>query len=141
MIVNFFTHEDVLAAIADGVAEAERRNVRVGISVVDEGGNLVGSIVMSGAREPWLADDSRGKAMVPTVFGGTTSGAVQDSAGNPMFVWLNQHYSGRLNYLKGGVPIYRDGQLVGGAGAGGAPLDDDEAIAVVVASRLGDASA
>jgi uncharacterized protein GlcG (DUF336 family) len=137
--LNFFTHQEVMNALAAGLAEAEKRGVTCGISVVDEGGNLVGSIVMSDARDCWLADDSRGKAMVPALFEGRTSAELQERASGPMAVWLNNHYGGRLNYLKGGVPIYRDGKLVGGAGAGGAPLDDDEAIAYVVAGLLGDA--
>jgi uncharacterized protein GlcG (DUF336 family) len=127
-----------MEALSAGLAEAEKRGVAVGISVVDEGGNLVGSIVMGGAKDAWLADDSRGKAMVPAVFEGRPSGELQERSNSPMNVWLNTHYGGRLNYLKGGVPIYRDGKLVGGAGAGGAPLDDDEAIAWVVSEMLGD---
>jgi len=134
--VNFFSHQEVMNALSAGLAEAEKRGVTVGISVVDEGGNLVGSIVMGDARDAWLADDSRGKAMVPAVFEGRTSAEMQERSNSPMAVWLNNHYGGRLNYLKGGVPIYRDGKLVGGAGAGGAPLDDDEAIALVVARVL-----
>ncbi|MGE0056640.1 MAG: heme-binding protein [Dehalococcoidia bacterium] len=136
--MNFFSHKEVMDALAAGLAEAEKRGVAVGISVVDEGGNLVGSIVMGGAKDAWLADDSRGKAMVPAVFEGRPSGELQERSNSPMNVWLNTHYGGRLNYLKGGVPIYRNGQLVGGAGAGGAPLDDDEAIAWVVSEMLGD---
>ena len=134
--MNFFSHQEVMNALSAGLAEAEKRGVTVGISVVDEGGNLVGSIVMGDARDAWLADDSRGKAMVPAVFEGRTSAEMQERSNSPMAVWLNNHYGGRLNYLKGGVPIYRDGKLVGGAGAGGAPLDDDEAIALVVARVL-----
>ena len=137
--MNVFTHQEVMSALSAGLAEAEKRGVSVGISVVDEGGNLVGSIVMTAARDAWLADDSRGKAMVPAVFEGRPSGELQERANSPMCTWLNHHYGGRLNFLKGGVPIYRDGKLVGGAGAGGAPLDDDEAIAWVVAGQLGDA--
>jgi uncharacterized protein GlcG (DUF336 family) len=136
--LNVFKHQEVLAAIGAGVAEAEKRGVVVGISVVDESGALVGSIVMGDAAEAWLADDSRGKAMVPAVFSGRTSGSMQERSTSPMAVWLNDHYGRRLNFLKGGVPIRRDGKLVGGAGAGGAPLEDDEAIAWIVAEALGD---
>src|SRR5687767_13135433 len=127
-----------MEALSAGLVEAEKRGVLVGISVVDEGGNLVGSIVMTEAKDAWLADDSRGKAMVPAVFEGRTSGEMQERSNSPMNVWLNHHYGGRLNFLKGGVPIYRNGKLVGGAGAGGAPLDDDEAIAWIVSGKLGD---
>lgn len=134
--MNVFTHAEVMAALQAGIAEAERRGVAVGISIVDEGANLVGSIVMANAVEPWLADDSRGKAMATAVFGGRPSGEMQERAGGPMFTFLNNHYNGRLNYLKGAVPIRRGGKLVGAAGAGGAPLDVDEAIAVIVAAVL-----
>lgn len=127
-----------MQALNQGLDEAAKRGVLVGISVVDEGGNLVGSIVMGGAKDAWLADDSRGKAMASAVFEGRTSGEMQERASGPMYTWLNNHYGGRLNYLKGGVPIFRDGKLIGGAGAGGAPLDDDEAIAWVVSHALGD---
>ena len=135
--MNFFTHSEVMAALQAGIEEAERRGKIVGISVVDEGGNLVGSIVMAGAIEPWLADDSRGKAMATALFGGRPSAEMQERSNSAMFSFLQNHYNGRLNYLKGGVPIKRGGKLVGAAGAGGAPLDDDEAIALVVAARLG----
>lgn len=125
-----------MAALQAGLDEADKHGKAVGISVVDEGGNLVGSIVMADAVEPWLADDSRGKAMATVLFGGRPSGEMQANASGPMFTWLNNHYGGKLNYLKGGVPIRRGGKLVGAAGAGGAPLDIDEAIALVVAAAL-----
>ena len=134
--MNFFTQQEVMQALSAGLDEAEKRGVIVGISVVDEGGNLVGSIVMANAAEPWLADDSRGKAMSTVLFGGRPSGDMQENSNSPMMTWLNDHYGRRLNYLKGGVPIRRAGQLVGAAGAGGAPLPDDEAIALVVAATL-----
>ena len=71
--MNFFTHAEVMKALEAGTQEAEKRGVRVGISVVDEGANLVGSIVMTDAAEPWLADDARGKAMATALWRGTGS--------------------------------------------------------------------
>src|SRR5688500_9641377 len=52
--LNFFTHKEIMDALAAGLEEAEKRGVAVGISVADEGGNLVGSIVMTDARDAWL---------------------------------------------------------------------------------------
>ena len=135
--MNVFGYREIMNALDAGLAEAERRNVRVGISVVDEGANLVGCIVMEG-REVWLAEDSRGKAMATVAMLGRPSGEMQERAGSPWYAWVNNQYGGRLNFLKGGVPIRRDGALVGAVGAGGAPVDDDEAIAWVVAHALGD---
>jgi uncharacterized protein GlcG (DUF336 family) len=126
-----------MAALQEGIAEAERRGVIVGISVVDEGANLVGSIIMSGAIEPWLCEDSKGKAMSTVLFGGRPTGTMEERSNGPMLTWLNNHYGGRLSFLRGAVPIKRGGQLVGAAGAGGAPTDIDEAIAQVVADILG----
>lgn len=135
--MNFFTHQEVMQALSLGLAEAEKRGVSVGISILDEGNNLVGCIVMEG-REVWLAEDSRGKAMATVAMMGRPSGEMQERASNPWYGWVNNQYGGRLNYMKGGVPIFRDGKLIGAAGAGGAPLDDDEAIAWVVSHALGD---
>ena len=136
--MNVFSYREVMNALNDGLAKAERRGVRVGISIVDEGNNLVGCIVMEG-REVWLAEDSRGKAMATVAMLGRPSGEMQERAGSPWYAWVNNQYGGRLNFLKGGVPVRRDGTLVGAVGAGGAPLDDDEAIALVVAKALADA--
>ena len=135
--MNVFSYRELMNALNEGLAEAERRRVRVGISVVGEGNNLVGCIVMEGG-EAWLAEDSRGKAMATVAMMGKPSGEMQERASSPWYGWVNNQYGGRLNYLKGGVPIRRNGVLVGAAGAGGAPLDDDEVIAWVVAHALGD---
>src|SRR3954452_15719881 len=105
--MNVFKHQEVMQALAAGIAEAESRGVVVGISVVDEAANLVGSIIMGGAREAWLCDDSRGKAMATAVFERRRTGTLSETANGPMLTWLNNHYGGRLSYLRGGVPIFR----------------------------------
>ena|SRR5690349_3497533 len=135
--MNVFNSKEIMSALNEGLAEAERRGVRVGISVIDEGCNMVGCIVMEG-REVWLAEDSKGKAMATVAMLGRPSGEMQERAGSPWYGWVNNQYKGALNFMKGGVPVKRDGVLVGAVGAGGAPLDDDEAIAWVVARALGD---
>lgn len=136
--MNVFTHHEVLQALTAGVAEAERQGVKVAISIVDEATNLIGAVCMPDTGYPWLCDDARGKAMATVVWQGTPSGQLQPRSAGPMMTWLNNHYGGRLNYLQGAVPIKRNGQLVGAAGAGGAPTAIDEAIATVVAKVLGD---
>ena len=132
------SQKQIMDALGAGLEEADKRGVVVGISIVDSGANLVGSIRMAGSGYQWLCDDSRGKAMATVVWQGTPSGELQERAGSPMMTWLNSHYGGKLNYLKGAVPIMKDGQIIGAAGAGGAPLADDEAIAIVVAKVIGD---
>jgi glc operon protein GlcG len=136
--VDAITHQDIVKGLSAGLAEAERRGVIVAISIVDEGPNLLGAVRMSGSGYPWLCNDAQGKAMATVVWKGTPSGELQERAGSPMMNWLNNHYGGRLNYLKGAVPITRDGNLIGAAGVGGAPTPDDEAIATVVAKIIGD---
>lgn len=136
--MNVVTHNEVMKGLSAGLAEAEKRGVLVGISIVDEAGHLIGAVNMPGSGYPWLCDDARGKAMATVVWKGVPSAELQERASSPMLTWLNNHYGGRLSYLKGGVPIRRNSQLIGAAGAGGAPLPDDEAIATAVARAIGD---
>ena len=47
-------------------------------------------------------------------------------------------YDNKLFYQQGAVPFKRDGKIAGAAGAGGASPQQDEDVARVVASLLGD---
>ena len=136
--MNVISYDEVMKGLRAGLTEAEKREAVVGISIVDEAGHLIGAVHMPGSGYPWLCDDARGKAMVTVAWKGVPSAELQERAGSPMLVWMNNYYGGRLSYLKGGVPITRDGQLIGAAGAGGGPLADDEAIATAVAKAIGD---
>ena len=131
------THGQAIRMLNAALAKAEEFGVNVGISIVDAHGDLVASVRMTGSEHAWLADDSRGKAMATIAWKGEPSGNLQERANSPMLTWLNNHYHGQLNYLRGAVGIRNQaGELVGAIGAGGAPLEQDEAIALAGAAVL-----
>ena len=131
------THAQAVRMLNAALAKAEEFGVNVGISILDAHGDLIASIRMTGSEHPWLPEDSRGKALATIMWKGEPSGNLQERAGSPMLTWLNNNYQGRLNYLKGAVAIRdKQGQIVGAIGAGGAPLDQDEAIALAGAAAL-----
>lgn len=132
------THQDALKALDVCLKKAEELGVIIGFAIVDENANTILMMRMDGAQEPWLPEDSRGKAMATALNRGTPSGKLQERATSPMLVWLNDNYGGKLNYLRGGVPVRRDGKLIGAIACGGAPLAVDEAIAAAGASAIGD---
>jgi uncharacterized protein GlcG (DUF336 family) len=132
------THVQALRMLDAAIAKADEFGVSVGISILDAHGDLVISMRMTGAEHPWLPEDSRGKALATIVWKGEPSANLQERAGSPMLTWLNNNYHGKLHYLKGAVAIRKDGEIVGAIGAGGAPLDQDEAIAIAGANALGD---
>jgi glc operon protein GlcG len=136
--MNVITHQEVLKGIEAGLAVAQERGVLLGLAIVDEGGNLIGAVSMLGSGYPWICDDARGKAMATVFWKGTLSGEMQERAGSPMMTWLNNHYGGRLNFLRGAVPIMRNGELIGAAGAGGGPTEIDEAVAWAMSHSIGD---
>ena len=113
-------------------AKAEEMNLKVNISVVDEGGHLIAFARMDGARP----------ASVYTSMTKATAAATMRTATGPLPPGkeVNTHLSlaveragfasgGKLTTLYGGVPIVVDGQVIGAVGVGGATGEQDAEIA------------
>lgn len=136
--MNVMTHDEVMRGLQAGLTVAEQRGIALGLAVVDEGANLVGAVCMPGSGYPWICDEACGKAMSVVVWKGQPTGSLRDTAVSPLMTWLRHHYGNKLSYVKGGVPITRDGQLIGAAGAGGGPTDIDEEVAWAISHAIGD---
>jgi uncharacterized protein GlcG (DUF336 family) len=130
------TMGEALRMQSAAAAKAQELGVAVAITIIDVNTNLVSSIRMDGVEWVWLPDDARGKAMATVVWRGEPSGNFTERAAGPMFTWLNSHYNGRLLYLKGAVPIRRDGELLGAIAASGGSGQQDEEIASAGAAAL-----
>ncbi|MEW4491052.1 heme-binding protein [Thalassoglobus sp. JC818] len=113
-------------------AKAGEMNLKVNISVVDEGGHLIAFARMDGARP----------ASVYTSMTKATAAATMRTATGPLPPGkeVNTHLSlaveragfasgGKLTTLYGGVPIVVDGQVIGAVGVGGATGEQDAEIA------------
>jgi uncharacterized protein GlcG (DUF336 family) len=119
---------DCQAIIAAAVACAHSLEVAVSIAVVDAGGNLKAFTRMDGAEiaGPTLAVDKAYTAVANQI--STEELSVQAAPGGPLF-GLHTTAGGRFVIFGGGVPIVRDGVVVGGIGVSGATVDQDVACA------------
>jgi glc operon protein GlcG len=110
---------------------AKKANVHVAIAVVDANGDLVLSVRLDGAWDKSVTS-CQGKARAAVLFGVPTK-QVQDAiaAGEAVEAKLTPPVSGaaELTLWQGGLPIIRDGKVIGGIGVGGSPSPQDEKIA------------
>lgn len=111
-------------------AEAKAREIEVDmdIAITDDGGNLLMFHRMDGARITSI-DIAIGKAF--TAAGARKSTREYAQASNPGGPSFGIHVSnqGRFMIFPGGLPIFVDGQIVGGVGCSSGHPDQDEAVA------------
>lgn len=116
--------------------ESASRDLRLAAVIVDRGGNTVASSRMDGAQlgALSLAGD---KAYTAVAFGHPTGRWAGSSAPGGGDWGLSGTLGGRAIVFAGGVPLYLDGQLIGGLGVSGAASSQDEECAVAAATALG----
>jgi uncharacterized protein GlcG (DUF336 family) len=115
-------------AIVDGaIAYARGKNMRMGVAVVDVGGDLIAGDRMDGAssRNVRFAE---AKAFASAMYRQTTEvlGALYKTRPDRYFGIMNM-YGSKVYLVGGGVPIALDGKLVGAVGVAGLPQGEDEA--------------
>lgn len=116
--------------VAAAEQEALKANAKVGISVVDSNGDLVLSERIDGASTRGMTS-SQGKARAALLFGLPTK-QVQDAiaAGKPVQATVNTaSASSELVVNQGGLPIIKDGKVIGAIGVGGSASSEDERFA------------
>ena len=125
------TLPDVKKMIAAREAEAARNKWAVAISIVDEGGFLVGFQRMDGAP-PISAEVSMGKARTSAMTKRPSKFFEDRVKERPAFA---NFPAGIL--IQGGVPIMHQNECVGAIGVSGVQSHEDEQIAQVGANALG----
>jgi uncharacterized protein GlcG (DUF336 family) len=114
------------------IAAAEKEAVELGqpmnIAVVDEGGNLVAHVRMDGA---WIGsiDISINKAFTARAFDIATKDLAAHSQSGGQFFGIHGSNHGRIMIFAGGVPLKRDGKVVGGIGVSGGSGEQDQTVA------------
>ena len=117
------------------IAKAEEMNIKINVAVCDAGGRLIAFSRMDDAI--WAGVyGSRGKAVASAGFG-RASGLLQERAGSPIISGIVAGEGGHMIVSQGGVPIVRDGQVVGACGVGGITSQEDEDCAVAGVATLG----
>jgi glc operon protein GlcG len=118
-----------MAAVAEAAAAAMGQHVAV--CVMDTNGDMVLSERMDGGtRVPVNA--AIGKARAVLLFGvstGQISDAVRDKKPMPILPKGLPAGGGDLTLLRGGLPVMKDGKLIGVIGVGGSTSENDEKFA------------
>ena len=114
------------------IAAAEKKTVEIrqpmNIAVVDEGGNLISHIRMDGA---WIGsiDISINKAFTSRAFDISTRDLAQHSQSGGQFFGIHVSNHGRVMVFAGGIPLKRDGKIVGALGVSGGSGEQDHTVA------------
>ncbi len=116
---------DVQTILAAAAKHAQEHKWHVTISVVDDGGHLLGLYRLDGAA-PISAQISPAKARTAAL-GRRESKAYEDSINQGRTAFLSA--PGLNGMLEGGVPITVDGHIVGAVGVSGVKSSEDVEIA------------
>jgi uncharacterized protein GlcG (DUF336 family) len=114
------------------IAAAESKAAEVGqpmnIAVADAGGNLIAHVRMDGA---WLGsiDISIKKAYTSRAFDISTKDLAEHSQSGGQFFGIHASNDGRIMIFAGGIPLKRDGKVVGAIGVSGGSGEQDHAVA------------
>jgi uncharacterized protein GlcG (DUF336 family) len=114
------------------IAAAEKKAAEIkqpmNIAVVDAGGNLVSHVRMDGA---WIGsiDISINKAFTSRAFDISTKDLATFSQSGGQFFGIHVSNHGRIMIFAGGIPLKREGKVVGAIGVSGGTGDQDHAVA------------
>ena len=114
------------------IAAAEKKAAEIGqpmnIAVADAGGNLVAHVRMDNA---WIGsvDISIKKAWTSRAFDITTKDLADNSQSGDQFFGIHASNGGKVMIFAGGIPLKKDGQVVGAIGVSGGGGDQDHAVA------------
>jgi uncharacterized protein GlcG (DUF336 family) len=127
--------DDARRVIAAGEARAREIGVPQNIAVVDAGGNLVSHVRMD---EAWIGsvDISMNKAFTARAFDTATADLAPDAQPGGQFYGIQGSNHGRVMILAGGIPLERDGEVVGAVGVSGGDGDQDQTVAEAAAEAF-----
>lgn len=133
------TLQDARDVIAASEQKADEIGQLMNVAVVDAGGNLVSHIRQDGA---WLGsiDISINKAFTARAFDIATADLAGESQPGKQFYGSDASNQGRVTIFAGGVPLERDGQVVGAVGVSGGEDDQDPAVAEAAAAAFASGS-
>lgn len=121
------------------IAAAEKKAAALGqpmnIAVVDEGGNLVSHVRMDGA---WIGsiDISIKKAYTSRAFDISTKDLATHSQSGGQFFGIHASNNGKIMIFAGGIPLKRDGKVLGAVGVSGGSGEQDHAVAQAGADAI-----
>lgn len=123
---------DAVRVIAAGEARAREIGSPSNVAVVDAGGNLVAHHRMDGA---WIGsiDISINKAFTSRAFDIATKDLADNAQPGQQFYGIHASNHGRVMIFAGGIPLRRDGRVVGAMGVSGGSGEQDQTVAEAAA--------
>jgi uncharacterized protein GlcG (DUF336 family) len=124
-----------MVSLADArrvIAAAEKKAAEIGqpmnIAVADGGGNLVAHVRMDGA---WVGsiDISQKKAYTSRAFDIATKDLAEHCQSGGQFFGIHASNDGKIMIFAGGIPLKREGKVVGAIGVSGGSGDQDHVVA------------
>ena len=122
------TLEDARRIIAAAEAKAKEIGQPMNVAVADAGGNLVAHIRMDNA---WIGsvDISIKKAWTSRAFDITTKDLAENSQSGDQLFGIHASNNGKVMIFAGGIPLKKNGQVVGAIGVSGGSGEQDHAVA------------
>ena len=119
--------EDARRVIAAAEKKAQEIGQPMNIAVADGGGNIVSHVRMDGA---WIGsiDISMKKAYTSRAFDITTKDLATHSQSGGQFFGIHASNNGKI-MIFAGIPLKKDGKVVGAIGVSGGSGDQDHAVA------------
>jgi uncharacterized protein GlcG (DUF336 family) len=122
------TLSDARRVIAAAEKKAAEINQPMNIAVADAGGNIISHVRMDGA---WIGsiDISMKKAFTSRAFDITTKDLGKHSQSGGQFFGIHASNDGRIMIFAGGIPLKKDGKVVGAIGVSGGSGDQGPSVA------------
>jgi uncharacterized protein GlcG (DUF336 family) len=129
------TLKDARRVIDAAEKKAQEIGQPMNIAVADAGGNLVAHIRMDDA---WIGsvDISIKKAWTARAFDIATKDLATQSQSGGQFFGIHASNDGKVMIFAGGVPLRRDGKIVGAVGVSGGSGEQDHLVAVAGAEAF-----
>lgn len=128
------TYESARRVLDAGIACAEEIGQPMNIAVVDDGGHLLAFGRMDGAIKASI-DISTRKAVTSILMALPTEALAPLVQPGAELYGLEQT-AGGLVAFGGGVPLYRDGEIVGAVGVSAGSVEQDVTVATAAAAAL-----
>lgn len=126
---------DARRIIAAAEKKADELGQPMNIAVVDEGGNL---LAFERMQDAWRGsiDISINKAFTSRAFDITTKDLGNNSQPGQQFFGIHASNGGRIMIFAGGIPLKKEGKVVGAVGISGGSGEQDHAVAEAAAAAF-----
>jgi uncharacterized protein GlcG (DUF336 family) len=127
-VLETITLEDARRVLDAAAAKATEIGQPMDIAIVDAGGNLKAHVRMDGANIGSITI-AINKAYTAIAFQGETASLQEATRPEGPIFGLSDAHGGRLAVFPGGIPLVRDGHIMGAIGVSTGTVEQDQEVA------------